>query len=57
MCRDSGTEKRLSSVSVPEVKVGIYQHKRKITLQAGHPVTTADTPNYPAVSGGIFTVP
>lgn len=41
MCRDSGTEKRLSSVSVPKVKVGIYQHKRKITLQAGHPVTTA----------------
>lgn len=41
ICRDSGTEKRLSSVPVPEVKVGIYQHKRKIPLQAGHPVTIA----------------
>lgn len=26
---------------VPEVKVVISQHKRKITLQAGRPVTTA----------------
>lgn len=41
MCRDSGPEKRLSRGPVPEVKVVISQHKRKITLQAGRPVTTA----------------
>lgn len=28
-------------VPVPKIKVGLCQHKRKLTSQAGHPVTIA----------------